>query len=112
VKIHLLRGRVAVRPIIETESKGGIIMPNRADYQHKDDHSQGIRAKASHFGKVLGMGPPAIGPHGHEVPHGFEPGDTINYAMHINEKACEDQVWEDGEPCIFIAQEHVNAVLD
>ena len=111
MKIHLLRGRVAIRPIVE-EKSGSIFLPNRADYQRDSDHKQGIRAKASHFATVLGMGPPILGDHGYEVPHGFKVGDVVNYAIHINEKAHEDQVWEDGLPCVFIAQGHVNGVLE
>ena len=58
------------------------------------------------------MGPPAIGAHGFEVPYGFEAGDVVNYAIYVNAKNYEDHVWEDGQPCVFIAQEHVNGVLE
>jgi hypothetical protein len=112
VKLHLLRGRVAIRPILETRI-GSILMPEtHNDWTRDGQHKRGILAKSSHFAKVLGKGPPAIGVHGHEVPHGFEVGDTVNFALHMSEKWSDGQVWEDGEPCMFIAQEHVNGVLE
>ena len=111
MKVRLLRGRVAIRPIVESQS-GSIILPDQAHWTRKAQHESGVRAKSSHFATVLGMGPPAIGAHGHEVPHGFKPGDTVNYVMHMNEKWSDGQVWEDGLPCCFIPQEHVNGVLE
>lgn len=109
MKIHLLRGRVAIRPIVETK-RGNLFLPT--DWQREFEHSQGIKAKSSHKGKVLGFGPPAMTQSGHELPHGFEVGDVVNFAYHVNEKASDGQLWEDGEPCIYIAQEHINGVYE
>jgi co-chaperonin GroES (HSP10) len=109
--VRLLRGRVAIRPIVDKQV-GSILMPDtHGDWSRKGDRSQGVRTSASHRATVLGFGLPAL-EHGHELPHGFVVGDEVLFTWHINEKWSDGQVWEDGEPCVFISQEMVNAVVE
>jgi co-chaperonin GroES (HSP10) len=112
VKVALLRGRIAIRPIVE-KSSGLIHFPeDHQDWTRKLNRADGVKAQTSHFGTVLGMGPPAIGAHGHEVPHDFKIGDVVNFTYQMSEKWSDGHVWDDGQPCIFIAQEHIQGVLE
>lgn len=110
--MRLLRGRVALRPIIETHVGSIIIPATYADWNRKEQHRQGLSAKSSHEGIVLGMGPPAMVYNKHELPHGFNVGDRVNFSYQMNEKWSDSQRWEDGEACIFISQECINGVIE
>ena len=82
------------------------------DWRRKEQHIGGLRAKASHEAVVLGMGPPAVVYNKHELPHEFVIGDRVNFSWQMNDKWSDGQVWEDGEPCIFVAQECINGVIE
>ena len=112
MKLSLLRGRVALRPIVDEKIGSIFLPPLHADWQRKDEQLKGIRAKSSHKATVLGMGLPAIVYNRHELPYGFEVGNVVNYSMQMNEKWSDGQIWEDGEPCIFVAQECINGVIE
>lgn len=112
MKLSLLRGRIAVRPIVETKI-GLIHMPrDHSDWQRKGERSQGVRSSQAHRAKVLGFGPPAFMYPGRELPHGFRVGDEVAFVWAHNENWSADQVWEDGEPCVYISQEEVQAVYE
>jgi hypothetical protein len=108
-----LRGRVIIRRIDVPKKIGSILVPDTfGDWQRKDHESQGIRARTSHRGRVLQVGPPALTPKlGAEVPHGFGPGDEVVYSYAHNEGAFPC-IWDDGEPAEFISQEEVSAVVE
>jgi co-chaperonin GroES (HSP10) len=110
--IRPLRGRVAIRPIVEWRT-GLIWHPQqRPDTERAEDKSLGILAQSSHRGHVLAMGAPALR-YGHEVPHGFTVGDEVVfvYATGQVESARNSRLFDD-EPCVWVAQEEVIAVVD
>jgi co-chaperonin GroES (HSP10) len=105
-----LRGRIVVRPIVESRT-GSIWHPDHApDNERNAQRSRGLNARSSHRGVVLAAGPPAQR-HGHDVEHGLKPGDTIVFVYAHNERFSGGCEW-DGEPCIYVAQEEVLAVLE
>lgn len=111
MKISLLRGRIAVRPIVDAKI-GSIFMPDiMADWTRSAQHRAGLKSQACHRAKVLGKGPPAF-QYGRELPHGFDVGDTVVFVYAHNEKWSDGHVWEDGEPCMYISQEEVQAVYE
>lgn len=106
-----LRGRIAIRPIIPMRT-GLIWHPDqRPDTERDEDKSKGIKARSSHRGRVLGIGAPAL-QYGHELAHGFEVGDEVVYVFASGgiEKT-RASVWDDGEPCVWVTQEEVIAVV-
>lgn len=110
--IRPLRGRVAIRPIVPMRT-GLVWHPdNRPDTERSEDKSLGILAQSSHRGRVLGIGSPALR-YGHELPHGFGPGDEVVYVFASGgiEKT-RQSTWHDGEPCVWVTQEEILAVVD
>jgi co-chaperonin GroES (HSP10) len=106
-----LRGRVAIRPIVETRS-GLIWYPDqRPDDETAEQKSRGSLAQSSHRGHVLAFGPPALR-YGREVEHGFVVGDEVVfvYASGLIEKG-RASVWSDDGPCVWVTQEEVIAVV-
>lgn len=99
--IRLLRGRVAVREIVRGEYPGEIWMPSRDAYEVK-----------THRGVVIAKGEPAIVHGKHEVPHGFEVGDVVQYHFTHLEKGWTVPWPEDGEPVTYVPQENVDAVIE
>lgn len=102
--IHLLRGRVAIRP--DELTSYAIIVPGR---DPKD--RTGLRT-----GTVIAMGPPAETPRlwdgeqwvgGTEIPHGFKVGDRVAYRYGQIDVALP------GEPLVaWCAQSEIEAVID
>jgi co-chaperonin GroES (HSP10) len=109
--IRPLRGRVAIRALVPPRT-GLVWHPEqRADTERGEQKSRGILAQSSHRGRVLGVGAPALR-YGHEMPHGFDVGDEVVFVF--GAKGAEESrqsVWVDGEPCLWIAQEEVLAVM-
>ena len=109
--MRLLRGRIAVRPLVPQQI-GSILMPGtHADWTRAGQAELGIKAQSSHSAIVLAKGPPAL-EHGHERPHLFEVGDEVVYVYHHNEKWSDGHTWEDGGPVIYVAQEEILAVVE
>lgn len=111
---RLLRGRVAVRPLVE-RYHGRLVLPDTAaDTLRKEQGSSGMLARSSHRGRVLAMGEPARTARGDApVPAGFEVGDEVVYVFARN--GTEDSrtsTWRDGEPVVWLAQEEVIAVVE
>lgn len=105
---RLLRGRVVVREL-EVPASRSLWTPDRAP-----------REIHTHRGIVLAMGPPAKMPlvysegewrGGHEVPHGFRVGDTVQYHFEHHQEAWT-MTWIDGKPCTYLAQHNVDAVIE
>jgi co-chaperonin GroES (HSP10) len=67
--------------------------------------------RTTHTGRVLAVGPPARTPSGAEVPHGFQPGDLVQYHITHLEKMSLNR-WDDGEPAHWIPQENVDGVWE
>jgi len=106
-----LRGRVVLRPI-EPKMHGMLHLPDTTyDTRRGDDKSRGMLARSSHRGIVLAKGPPAL-KYGHEVPHLFEVGDEVVFVF--GSQGVEEgrrKTWTDGEPCVWVTQEEVQAVI-
>jgi co-chaperonin GroES (HSP10) len=111
--IRPLRGRVAIRPIIPLRT-GLIWHPDqRPETETAEQKSLGKLAQSSHRGRVLGFGPPAMQYERHEVPRGFSVGDEVVFVYGAKGTGESRRgVWEDGEPCVWIAQEEVLAVVE
>lgn len=109
--VRPLRGRVVLRPLYPIKI-GLIHLPGMTqDWERESQRDKGIRAMSSHRGRVLAMGAPAYAPDGRsEVPHGFEVGDEVVFIWRHNEREYT-RTWTDGEPCCWVAQEHVQAVM-
>ena len=80
------------------------------------------REIVTHRGLVLAIGAPAIlhgyvmrdgkkVPHDHEVPHGFGPGDVVQYHFAGHEEG-RTATWTDGAPAVWLAQHEVDAVVE
>ncbi len=107
--IRLLRGQIVVREHLnaDTEQFTHLIIPGVSTAHDKDAQA---RSRTWHRGEVLAKGPPAL--HGvHEVPHGFEVGDTVLFHFGHNEKAFT-RPWTDGEPAVWLPQQAISAVLE
>lgn len=76
-----------------------------------DDEQAELRARTSHVGRVLAMGPPAQTSAGVEVPHGFKVGDKVVFCWTHLEKAWTRN-WLDNEPAAWVPQQNVMAVID
>lgn len=102
--LRLLRGRVAVREILETRTTSGLHLPD-------DYHDRHTRDRKSHRGTVLAMGAPALTAGGAEVEPGFVVGDVVHFvfALHGCEKS-RVNTWTDGETVAWVAQEEIIAV--
>jgi co-chaperonin GroES (HSP10) len=107
-----LQGRVVIRPIVPTRH-GMIVFPDmQRDWDRKDVESKGTLARSSHRGRVLAMGEPArTKKGGAQVPYGFDVGAEVVYTFAHNEKNAT-QAWDDGEECVWIPQECVQAVIE
>ena len=107
-----LPGRIVIRPLVPTRH-GLLVIPDmQRDWDRKAEESKGKLARASHRGRVLCKGEPARTKHGGaEVPHGFEVGDEVVYTWVHSEKN-NTQTWVDGDECVWIPQEAVQAVVD
>ena len=108
-----LRGRIAIRPLVPMRT-GLIWHPDqRPDTERGEDKSRGIRARSSHRGRVLAVGPPALRYGKVEVARGFEVGDEVVYVFASGgiEKT-RTLEWEDGQPCVWVTQEEVIAVAE
>ena len=70
--------RILVRPIVETESKGGVLLPkiNREDAKRK-------RHLPTQFGEVLAVGPGPRLETGKHCPLGVKVGDTIAWCCAV-----------------------------
>jgi co-chaperonin GroES (HSP10) len=110
VRLRPLRGRVAVKPLVETRT-GLIWHPDqRPDTERSEDRQLGKLAQSSHRGRVLGAGPPALR-HGHEVPLGFEVGDEVVFVFASRGTEESRRSFYGDEPCVWVAQEEVIAVV-
>lgn len=98
--LSLLRGRVMIRPIVETQTRGGIIIPDTARDVRDNKPSLGR-------GVVVMHGPPAL-KDGVEIAPGFKPGDEVLYIGQHKSRRVE---WN-GESVAMVAQEEVVAVLE
>lgn len=108
-RVRPLRGRVVIRPS-EVKKIGLIHIPDMAsDWDRKAQHSQGKKAKSSHTGEVIAMGPPALASGGQEIPPGFEVGDMVQFVFVHNEKEFTKE-WVDGTQVVWVPQECVIAV--
>lgn len=112
-RVRPLRGRVVVRELESLVSPGGIVFPPaQRDWEREAARDKGIRAKSSHRGVVLDMGPPARASIGErEVEPGFKVGDTVQYVWAHNEREFTKE-WVDGKPASWISQECVLAVIE
>lgn len=113
--MKLLPGRIAIRPIVPMRT-GLVWHPDqRPDTERSEDRQLGKLAQSSHRGRVLGMGTPAVKEFRRstvEVSPGFDVGDEVFYVF--GQRGTEESrrgTWSDGEPCVWIAQEEVIAVL-
>lgn len=106
-----LRGRVVLRELTP-KMHGMLHLPDTTcDTIRGDQKGRGMLARSSHRGIVLAKGPPAL-KYGHEVPHLFEVGDEVVYvygAARVEEG--RRSIWTDGEPCVWVTQEEVQAVI-
>jgi co-chaperonin GroES (HSP10) len=109
--VRPLRGRVAVRPIVETRT-GLIWHPDqRPDTERSEDKQLGKLAQSSHRGIVLAAGAPAI-KYGFEVPLGFSVGDEVVYVFAAGgTEESRRSLWGE-EACVWVAQEEVIAVVE
>jgi hypothetical protein len=110
--LKLLPGRVAIRELDERPTGLIVFSDYEADYTRRDQKSVGKLAQSSHRGRVLDVGPPARMPWGTPLPLGFGPGDEVVYVFGpgMIEEARRGE-WM-GEPCVWIAQEEVQAVVE
>jgi co-chaperonin GroES (HSP10) len=96
--VRLLRGRVVVREIQTVSSRLWTPDPNE-------------RETKTHRGIVLAKGPPALTRKGHEVPHGFEIGDVVQFHyVHLKELSINE--WIDGKPANWMPQNCIDAVIE
>lgn len=109
-RVRLLRGRVAVREL-QPKMVGRIVLPDTFYDNPKSKLPRG--GGAEHRGLVLDHGPPALH-RGREVPPEFKRWDLVVFVFGL--VGAEDKVrrgvWVDGEPCTWVAQEEVIAVLE
>jgi hypothetical protein len=107
-----LRGRIAVRPLVPRQT-GLIIHPDTSsDYERSDQKSLGIKAQSSHRGIVLAKGAPMLTKRDAEVPHGFDVGDEVSYVFALRGTE-ESRAGEwNGEPCVWLGQEEIQAVFE
>lgn len=96
---RLMRGQVVVREVFETNPTG-LWTPAPSQREQK-----------THRGIVLGMGPPARTPTGHEVEPGFQIGDTIQFHFTSHQEAAT-HAWVDGKPATWIPQQNVDGVFE
>lgn len=110
--IRPLRGRVVVRLIPDLPT-GLIQYPGtHGDWERKDQHELGIKARSSHRARVLAIGEPARNKWGVEVPLECRVGDEVVFVYDHHEKFSERQEWDDGEPCVYVSQEEILCVLE
>ena len=89
--------------------------PDQApDNERSGQRSSGVRSQSSHRGTVLGMGEPARTAKGDApIPHGFSVGDEVVFVFALQgTEESRRGTWSDGEPCVWIAQEEVIAVVE
>lgn len=107
---RVLRGQVVIREELDAQ---------HAEYRHivvpraraGDDADGERRARTSHVGIVLAMGPPARTARGVEVTPGFAVGDRVVFHWGHLERAWTRPWPEDGLDACWIPQEFVDAVL-
>lgn len=99
--MRLLRGRVLIRPIFETRTHGGIIVPDDAVDKRTNQNTLGR-------GVVVMMGPPALDEYGNECPPGFAVGDEV---LHVGQHVSREVIWG-GEKLRACSQEEVQAVIE
>lgn len=108
MRLRLLPGRVAVRELLPLKV-GRIYLP---DNFHETKENE--EARTSHRARVLAVGPPARTAKGVELAPEFSIGDVVIFVFGL--QGCEKYrrgVWlGDGEPCTWIAQEEVIAIVD
>ena len=106
-----LPGRVVVREL--APQKVGLVWLPDQHYDNKRDEekSRGKLARSSHSARVLAMGPPASTRIGAPIEPGFAVGDEVIYVYHANE-AMRRREWVDGEPCLWLSQEEIIAVVE
>jgi co-chaperonin GroES (HSP10) len=106
-----LRGRVAIRPVVETRI-GRIHLPDyQPEWDRRDQRSAGIHARSSHRGHVLAMGAPAER-YGHPVAHGFCVGDEVVFVFASGGTEESRRSYYGEEPCVWVTQEEVLAVVE
>jgi hypothetical protein len=108
-----LRGRVVIRPIIETQI-GSLHLPQmHRDWQREADRYAGKKAQSSHRGIVVAMGDPVTHhPSGVDIPPGFEVGDEVFYVWSHNEKEFT-KPWGDGSfEVAWVPQMNVLGVVE
>ena len=109
-----LRGRIAIRKHVPLRT-GLVWHPDQApDNERSGQRSSGVRSQSSHRGTVLGMGEAARTAKGDApIPHGFSVGDEVVFVFALQgTEESRRGTWSDGEPCVWIAQEEVIAVVD
>ena len=99
--LTLLRGRVLIRPTIETTSHGGIVIPDTARDARTNQNTLGR-------GIVVAMGPPALDKWNRETEPGFAIGDEV---LHVGQHVSREVIWG-GEKLRACAQEEVQAVIE
>lgn len=103
MSIRPLRGRVVIREIKDAQYRHypSIVIPDTAMANE--------RSRMTHTGTVLAVGPPVQTSLGHDIPHGFEAGDVVQFHFEGTEKGRITK-WEDGEDALVMAQREVDAV--
>jgi len=103
--IRPLRGRVVIREHKDAQytSFRSIIIP--------DTVLANARARTTHVGTVLAVGPPVLTKRGAEIPLGFAVGDVVQFHFEATEEG-RKTIWSDGIEALVMAQREVDAVYD
>jgi hypothetical protein len=96
-ELRLLRGRVRIRPDDPPKMIGLIHVPDTV--KHNDERDR----KIARTGVVMQLGATMQTKRGHDVPHGFEPGDRVVYVF--------GQLSSDGQDA-WCAQHEVIGVIE
>jgi co-chaperonin GroES (HSP10) len=105
VSLTPLRGRVVIREhkAARFDAFPSLVIPDQAMADE--------RARTSHIGTVLGMGPPVQTSSGADIAHGFKVGDTVTFHFEATEEG-RKAPWEDGLEALWMAQREVDAVIE
>jgi len=94
-----LRGRAVIR---EEKARSSVIV---------DPGIANEREIRTHRGLVLALGAPVLLDSGAEVPWLCKPGDRVQFHFEATERG-RTNVWEDGEPALYMAQREIDAVVE
>lgn len=111
MNVHLLRGRVIVRPVPHEHGQHLIHIPatSKIDDPREDTERAKRGGRSLGRGVIVAMGPPAMTrKRGAEVLPAFAVGDEVFF---LGQHVSRDVDW-DGVACKAVAQEEIAIVLD